>query len=236
MSDEVLYDGTSGDPTVVWYDGGGTTGWAVISVHPDALTDPECFVMENVTYFACGEFYGNEFMQVDQMLALAELWPGAALGVEHWVHYDSTAGRKDENMTSLVRINAAFRYGLHLRELERETTRQFRSIGGGVVRGGPVVPTLLNEDGSPIKRKIPEVFRQTAALGVHGMKDEVLEAATYHGRSIYALTRGSEHKRDATKHAMTFLKRLKGNPKLRAEAFPALSAGVTGVSESISAA
>jgi len=214
MSDEVLYDGTSGDPTVVWYDGGGTTGWAVMSVHPDALTDPECFVMDNVTYFACGEFYGNEFMQVDQMVALAEEWPGAALGVEHWVLYDSSNGRKDENLTSLVRINAAFRYALHSRALLRAHYE---------AKLGATMPRLLDEDHMPVKRPIPLVFRQNAALGVHSMPEEALHASVYGGRSLYVLTRGSDHARDATRHGMTFLKRLKGNPKLRAEAFPALS-------------
>lgn len=227
MTDEVLYDGTSGDPTVVWYDGGGTTGWAVISVHPDALTDPECFVMDNVTFFACGEFYGNEFMQVDQMIALAELWPGAALGVEHWVLYDSQKDRKDENLTSLVRINAAFRYGLHSRAMLAQHYED---------RCGATMPALLGDGGMPVKRPVPEVFRQTAALGVHSLKEELLKMATYQGKSFYILTRGSDHARDATRHALTFLKRLKGNPKLRAEAFPALSARATGASETASAA
>jgi hypothetical protein len=213
MSDEVWYDGTSGDPTVVWYDSGGITGWAVISVHPDALTDPECFVMDNVTYFACGEFYGNEFMQVDQMLALAETWQGAALGVEHWVLYDSSAGRKDENLTSAVRLNAAFRYGLYLRQ-------QARAFYAAAPHGG--IAPLLDETGSPVKWSVPMVFRQNASLG-KDMPDAVLEQAEFHGRNFYTLTRGSAHKRDATKHALTFLKRIKGSPKLRAEAFPALS-------------
>jgi len=212
--DEVWYDGTSGDPTVVWYDGGGTTGWAVFSVHPDALTDPECFVMDNVTFFACGEFYGNEFMQVDQMIALAELWPGAALGVEHWILYDTQKDRKDENLTSLVRINAAFRYGLHSRAMLRQHYAD---------KGGAMMPTLLGEGGAPVKRPIPEVYRQTAKLGVHDMPEAALHSATYQGKSLYILTRGSEHARDAARHGMTFLKRLKGNPKLRAEAFPALA-------------
>jgi hypothetical protein len=222
MSDvEVLYDGTSGDPTIIWYDGGGTTGWAVISVHPDALTDPECRVLDNVTYFAAGEFYGNEFMQVDQMIALAEEWPGAVLGVEHWVLYDSSAGRKDENLVSLVRINAAFRYGLHLRGIERELWTSGISGGEMLKRG---IPTLLDDTGMPIKRPVPTVYRQNASFGKNDMKDSVLERAFFCGRSLYSLTRGSTHARDSTKHALTFLKRIKVQPKLRAEAFPALSA------------
>lgn len=221
MDEEVLYDGTSGDPTVIWYDGGGTTGWAAMSVHPDALTDPECRAMENITFFACGEFYGNEFMQVDQMIALAEAWPGAALGVEHWVLYDSSAGRKDENLVSAVRINAAFRYGLHLRAIERECWSNNDMRLSTMFRNG--VPVLLNPDGSPVKREIPLVSRQLAKFGVHDMPMAALQRSFYNGHSLESWTRGSDHKRDATRHVMTFFKRLKAQPKLRAEVFPALT-------------
>jgi hypothetical protein len=205
---EVLYDGTSGDPTVIWFDGGGTTGWAVISVHPDALTDPECRVMNNLTHFAVGEFYGNEFMQVDQMIALTEEWPGAAIGLEHWVHYDSSAGRKDDNLTSLVRINAAFRYGLHLRLL---------GTGG----------MLLTPEGEPVRREVPKVYRQAAHM-MRSISDAALQRSYFAGVDLYRLTRGSEHKRDATRHGVTFLKRLKTQPSLRKEAFPALTPPATG--------
>jgi hypothetical protein len=216
MSIEVLYDGTSGDPTVTWYDGGGTTGWTVISVHPDALTDPECRVTDNITHFATGEFYGNEFMQVDQMIALAELWPGCALGVEHWVHYDSTHGRKDSNMTSLERINAAFRYGLY-----------GRSMLQGVCSAGlgkPIpLPALVDEEGKPIKRELPTVYRQNAQFMKEGMPLGVLATVSWNGRTLASRCEGSEHERDATRHALLFLKRIKKDPRLRVEVFPALA-------------
>lgn len=215
---EVLYDGTSGDPTVVWYDGGGTTGWTVISVHPDALTDPECRVTDNITHFATGEFYGNEFMQVDQMITMAELWPGACLGVEQWVHYDSTHGRKDSNMTSLERINAAFRYGLYLRARERT---EFTEAPGGKL-GEPI--GLVDAEGMPIRVEPPVVHRQTAVFMKKGLALSVLDVVRWNGRSLAELCKGSEHERDATRHALLFLKRLKANPGLRKEVFPALTA------------
>jgi hypothetical protein len=213
---EVLYDGTSGDPTVIWYDGGGTTGWTVISVHPDALTDPECRVTDNITHFATGEFYGNEFMQVDQMVSLAESWPGSALGVEHWVHYDSTQGRKDENMTSLARINAAFRYAMHLRSWERE---ELSSTG---IWREPI--PLLGENGMPVRREAPPVHRQTAQFMKKGLALPVLDVVSWNGRSLAEYCKGSEHERDATRHSLLFLKRIKKQPQLRKEVFPALSA------------
>lgn len=128
MEEGLLYDGSSGDPTVVWYDPGGVTGWAVISVHPDALLSPEYLVLDNITHFACGEFYGNEFAQVDQMVELADAWPGAALGTEGFVMYDSSAGRKDDNLLSLVRLNAAFRYEMARHGRTRRVFRQFAAL------------------------------------------------------------------------------------------------------------
>lgn len=118
---EVLYDGTSGDPTVVWYDPGGTSGWSVFSVHPDALTDPEVRVLDNITHFACGQFTGSEFDQVDQMIELADAWPGAALGTEHFILQQF---RKDENLLVLVRLNAAFRYEMRRHGRDRKVHRQ----------------------------------------------------------------------------------------------------------------
>lgn len=212
MSEELLFDGSSGDPTVVWYDPGGTTGWTVFSVHPDALLDPECRVMDNITHFGCGEIYGNEFMQVDAMIALSEAWPGAVLGTEQFVMYDSSAGRKDSNLLVLERLNAAFRYGLHQRRLPLVEVK----LPGGKRTHTP--PILLGEDGRPIRVDPPKVYRQNAAIAMESVTDARLKAWGYWER-----TTGLVHARDAIRHALTFLKRVKTQPRLRAEAFPRLT-------------
>jgi hypothetical protein len=178
MDGEVLYDGTSGDPTVVWYDPGGTSGWAVISVHPDALTDPGVRILDNIEHMAYGEFTGSEFDQVDAMLDLADSWPGAAIGTEHFILQQF---RKDEELLSLVRLNAAFRYEM--------------------VRHG----------------RTRRVHRQNAQLAMTTVTDDRLRAWGFWGR-----TAGLPHARDAIRHNITFLKRLKTQPKLRAEVFPNL--------------
>jgi hypothetical protein len=126
MSFEV--EETSGDPTVVWYDPGGTSGWSVFTVHPDALTNPEIRILDNVLYHSCGQFYGDEFKQVDQMLELADTWPDAALGTENFIMYESSRGRKDETLLSLVRLNAAFAYSLKRNGRDRRLRRQNASI------------------------------------------------------------------------------------------------------------
>lgn len=105
------YDGSNGDPTVVAFDPGGTTGWAVLSVHPDAVRDQRCSILDNVTHAAWGQFTGNEFVQVDAMVALCAQWLGAARVTEQFILLKSTT---DDRLLSPVRINAALRYGLHI--------------------------------------------------------------------------------------------------------------------------
>jgi hypothetical protein len=117
-------DETSGFPTVIWYDPGGTSGWSVFTVHPDSLTDPEIRVLDNVEHHICGEFYGDEYKQVDQMLDLADSWPGATLGTEQFVMYDSSRGRKDPALLTLVRLNAVLAYELRRHGRDRRLYRQ----------------------------------------------------------------------------------------------------------------
>lgn len=100
---------TEEDPTVIAYDPGGVTGWAVISVHPDALLDPDCYILDNITHFSCGQFIGNEFEHVDQMLWLADYWPSAGLVVEDFILRKFDMSR---NLLAPVRLTAAFRYTL----------------------------------------------------------------------------------------------------------------------------
>lgn len=106
---ETLYDGTSGDPTVVSFDPGGVTGWTVISVHPDAVRSPKYKILDNITHYSCGQFTGTEFDMVDQMLALCEFWKGAAKVSERFILLQQNSS---EALLSPVRINAAFRYEL----------------------------------------------------------------------------------------------------------------------------
>jgi hypothetical protein len=97
------------DPTIIWFDPGGATGWALFSVHPDALLDPDVFVLDNILHFSCGEFYGSEFRQVDQMLDLVDSWPIAAIGCEDFILMKLDKSRE---LLAPVRLAAALRYTL----------------------------------------------------------------------------------------------------------------------------
>lgn len=68
---------------VLALDPGGTTGWAIFQVHPDAVGgDPEIPVMDNVEFWTAGEFTGKQADQVDEILALVHDWPAARLVTE----------------------------------------------------------------------------------------------------------------------------------------------------------
>lgn len=175
--DELVYDGSSGDPTVISYDTGGTTGWALFSVHPDALLYADVMILDNITHLAFGEFTGNEYLQVDAMRVLAETWPGAALVVEDFILRRFDMSR---NVLAPVRLNAAFRYEMSL----------------------------------PPER---HVFLQQASTAKTTITDERLKAIGF-----WAQTEGLVHARDAIRHGLTFLKRLKSQPKLLKAVFPAL--------------
>lgn len=175
--DELVYDGSSGDPTVISYDTGGTTGWSLFSVHPDALLYPDVMILDNITHFAFGQMVGNEYLQVDAMRDLADKWPGAALVLEDFILRRFDMSR---NTLAPVRLNAAFRYEMSL------------------------APTRY-------------VYLQSSSLALTTITDERLKALGFWER-----TAGLVHARDAIRHGLTFLKRLKTNPKLCAQVFPAV--------------
>lgn len=179
-----LYDGSTADPVLIAYDPGGVTGWALLQVAADALSDPECLIMQNVVHFACGQFIGTEFEQVDQMVALAEQWPGAGLVCEDFVLRQFDKGRE---MLSPVRITSAFRY-------------------------------TMSHAPSYVDGQVGRMVRvQQPALAMTTITDDRLKAMRYYER-----TAGAPHARDATRHVITFARRLKEDVRLRSAVFPAL--------------
>lgn len=72
----------AGFPTVIWFDPGGTTGWAVFTVHPDALDCDDFAVLDNIVHWDQGQIGGSEMEQIDAITELLELWDGAAVGCE----------------------------------------------------------------------------------------------------------------------------------------------------------
>lgn len=78
--------GGSTDPDgyqVLSLDPGGTTGWAVFCVHPDAMgPNPEFRILDNIDWWTAGEFTGSSMSQCDEIIELANSWPDARLVTE----------------------------------------------------------------------------------------------------------------------------------------------------------
>lgn len=71
---------------VIALDPGGTTGWALIQVHPEAMEgDPDIPVMENIEFWTAGEFTGKQDNQIDEIIELVNSWPHARLVTEQFI-------------------------------------------------------------------------------------------------------------------------------------------------------
>lgn len=90
---------------VISLDPGGTTGWALFQVHPDAMCgDPSIPVLPNIEWWTAGEFTGRQDDQVDEIVELVESWPAARLVTEDF-HL-----RQLNALLDPVEINAVVRW------------------------------------------------------------------------------------------------------------------------------
>src|SRR5215471_4818089 len=96
------------DYEVVAFDPGGTTGWAVTSVHREAMEDDEYKILDNILFWTAGEFTGPWESQVDAMLELCGAWPEAKVVCEDFYLRQLAVD------LAPVRITGAFQYGLRL--------------------------------------------------------------------------------------------------------------------------
>jgi hypothetical protein len=113
---EELYGGED-DPdqyVVLSFDPGGTTGWGLIGVHPDAVAsgDPEIRILDNVEFWAAGQFTGPEWEQGDAMVSLAAAWPAARIVTEQFVLRSSV---KSSDITALDRMNSVLGWAIRPR-------------------------------------------------------------------------------------------------------------------------
>lgn len=109
-------------PTVCAFDPGGTTGWSVMSVHPDALIDPEVLVLDNMLNWQHGQIqcnnergkYSPQFENdgIDAIMAIIDAWPGALVVFEDFIMRTS---RRDRETLTPVRIIAACDHQLYRR-------------------------------------------------------------------------------------------------------------------------
>jgi hypothetical protein len=100
---------SSGWANVIAIDPGGTTGWSVMMVHPDALSEPDVAILGNLEHWSHGQFYGDEDSQAKQVMELVECWPDAAVVMEDFILRRSS---KDRDLLSPVRMASKVEFGL----------------------------------------------------------------------------------------------------------------------------
>lgn len=154
------------NPTLVAFDPGGTTGWAVMQIHPLSLVDGAYPILNNVLLWTQGQIALSEEGEsgmIHEMAWLCASWVGACILAEDFILENHSKAR---NLLSPVRLNAGLTYALWL---------QGRKL---VVQGRDVKAVVT---------------------------DDRLKAWGY-----YVRAGGLEHARDATRHALGFLRRVKG--------------------------
>lgn len=189
--DEITYDAA----TVIAIDPGGTTGWSLISVHPESLTEPDASFLDNIHVHQhgevdCGSHRGNlgtslhsgistdgEFSGVYDLAKFISGWPCAAVVIEDFVLGQL---RKDRDLLSPVRITAALGNSVWL-----DSGREY--------------------------------FVQSPGDAKRICSDERLKAWR-----MYDAVGGLRHARDADRHAILFLRKAKAKATFRARAWPHL--------------
>lgn len=111
----------SGWAEVIAFDPGGTTGWSVFLVHPEALSDPDTSVLMNVHHWEHGQLTGRETHVAAEMLALAMAWPHAVLVIEDFILRTQS---KSRDVLSPVRLTFGLEFGLAMREDPRRLFTQ----------------------------------------------------------------------------------------------------------------
>lgn len=190
QDDEITYDAA----TIIAIDPGGTTGWALISVHPEALTDPSAKVLDNIHIHQhgevdCGSHRGNlgtslhsgistdgEFSGVYDLAKFINGWPSAAVVIEDFV---LRTQRMDRELLSPVRVTSALGYCLW--------------------------------------RKGRDYHVQSPADAKRVCTDERLKEWR-----MYDPYGSLRHARDADRHAILFLRKAKQSKRFRSEAWPHL--------------
>lgn len=165
---------------VITFDPGGTTGWSVFGVWPEAMHDPRARILDHLAFWSAGQFTGTEASMVDQMMGLIEAWPEEArILAEDFVLQQFSMAR---DLLAPVRINARLEDRLHVATVGSRT-----------------------------------VTYQMPSLAMRTITDEMLKSWGF-----WNPLKGQQHARDAVKHAITWLRRLKEQfiKEDRAEAEP----------------
>lgn len=199
--------------TIIGYDPGGTTGWALVSLYPEAL-DPGYRILDNVVFWTCGQFVGSPLSQGREMALLAAAWPTAHIVVEDFI---LRTFRQDRVLLEPVRVTESF--GASLGALEqavccgqwaKHNCRNDINLMGQRPRS-----QAIGQNG--VTQATGGYHLQQPSLAMSTLTDERLQDAERAmpgaagiggaGLGFYSATRGLPHARDAVRHVLTFARR-----------------------------
>lgn len=219
---------------IVAVDPGSTTGWAVWQVHPEALSDPEVMILDNIQYWAhgqtdCGAKRGNSGSSPAQSaVEILEEEAGDLLGGQSLPLDDDepfAIQGADSLGISTTGESAGASELLHLVDgwpgaaivVEDFILRKFDQ-GRDIL--APVRVMEKFEFGLWVLGRDGQSFRQQPSMAKTTVTDDRLKAWR-----LYRREGGMNHARDADRHAITFLRRCsqgKAGRLLREQAWPHL--------------
>lgn len=185
---------TYGEAAIIAVDPGGTTGWSLITVHPEAITEPRADLFDNIFTHQhgqvdCGSYRGNlasslhegistegEFSGVFDLVEFILAWPSAAVVIED---FNLRQMRMDRELLSPVRITSAIGYAMWLEGRDYHVQQPSEA------------------------------------------KNQCSDARLREWR-MYDEKGGLRHARDADRHAILFLRKAKHKAHFRAMAWPHL--------------
>lgn len=98
--------------SVLAFDPGGTTGWAVMCIKPKDLLGDKPINNRLLKHFAHGQVLGSEHAQMDNLVELVDVWPKAAVVSESFTQRIRNTGLETDVAYSPVRINAVLKWWL----------------------------------------------------------------------------------------------------------------------------
>lgn len=222
--------------TAIAYDPGGTTGWALLCLYPEAL-NPGYRILDNVVFWTCGQFIGSTLQQGREMALLAAAWPMAHLVMEDFI---LRTFRMDRVLLEPIRVTESFAASLAALEqavccgqwAKHKCSNEI-NLAGYPPRSEPVLPeqiARLWKTGSlgannAAPAGLQGYHLQQPSLAMSTMTDERLRSAEEAvsegvrrgaagsgglggtGLGFYSATRGLPHARDAVRHVLTFARR-----------------------------
>jgi hypothetical protein len=208
------------------FDPGGTTGWALVTCYQEAINYAGYSILDNLVFWACGQYTGPFASQANEMMGLVAAWPrDTAVVMEDFLLRQF---RMDRTLLDPVRVMERFDQLLFNHDQAEEDKRLARLNGqyaGGAGREVGRSPSELPSLGTFVRRAPRTAFLQQPSMAMTTMTDARLQLAEESvaasrggaaggarglagsGYGFFTATKGRPHARDALRHAFTFMRR-----------------------------